>query len=224
MPTETFFNLPEEKRARLLDILLDEFSQNDYKNVSVGRIAARAGIAKGSFYQYFADKKNCYLYLIALGIEQKTAFLQQSTPEAPADMFSQIRWLLGVGMQFQFLNPRLAQIGYKAIFDDVPLPEETMQVVRRGGYAYFRQMVQAGIADGSLDPQVDADTAAFLLNATFTNLGEHLMERFGISPASLLSEGSESFQRAEIRRAIEQVIAILENGLRARPQRTERTP
>lgn len=214
MPTETFFNLPEEKRARLLDILLDEFSQNDYKNVSIGRIAARAGIAKGSFYQYFADKKDCYLYLIQLGIDEKTAFLRQSPPKAPADMFAHIRWLLGVGMQFQFHNPRLAQIGYKAIFNDVPLPNETMQVIRRGGYAYFKQMVEAGIADGSLDPQVDADIAAFLLNAAFTELGKHLMERFNISPTQLMTDSVESFQREEIRRAIEQVIGILEHGLR----------
>lgn len=85
-------------------------------------------------------------------------------------------------MQFQLHNPRLAQIGYKAIFNAAPLPNETMQVIRRGGYAYFKQMVEAGIADGSLDPQVDADIAAFPLNAAFTDLGRRLMERFTISP------------------------------------------
>ena len=62
MPKETFFNLPEEKREAILDIVIKEFSDNDYKNVSVSRIVKRAGIAKGSFYQYFEDKKDydCY--------------------------------------------------------------------------------------------------------------------------------------------------------------------
>ncbi len=214
MPSETFFNLPDEKRARLLDILLDEFSKNDYKNVSIGRVAERAGIAKGSFYQYFADKKDCYLYLIQLGMDEKTAFLRQTPPQETGDMFAQLRWLMDVGMQFQFSSPKLAKISYKAIFDDVPLPDETKQVIRRGGYAYFQQMVQAGIADGTLDPQVNADTAAFLLNAAFTDLGQHLMERFKIRPEQLLTDGSESFNRDEIRRAIDQVITVFENGLR----------
>ena len=50
MPKETFFNLPDDKRRRILDVVIDEFADNDYANVSISRIVARAGIAKGSFY------------------------------------------------------------------------------------------------------------------------------------------------------------------------------
>lgn len=214
MPTETFFNLPEEKRARLLDVLLDEFSQNDYDNVSIARIAERAGIAKGSFYQYFADKKDCYLYLIQLAIDEKTSFLRQPPPEPPVDMFAHLRWLVDAGMQFQFHNPRLAHIAYKALFDDVPLPEETLTMIRRGGYIYFRDLVQSGIADGTFDPQIDIDTAAFVLNAVFTELGQHLMQRFGVAPSQLLASGADVFRQDEIRQIILQVITILETGLR----------
>ncbi len=214
MPTETFFNLPEEKRLRLLDVLLDEFSQNDYDNVSVGRIAERAGIAKGSFYQYFADKKDCYLYLIQLAIEEKTAFMRHSPPEPSADLFAHLRWLIDAGMQFQFSNPRLAHIAYKALFDDAPLPEETLNVIRHGGYAYFRDLVQSGVANGSLDPGIDLDIAAFVLNAVFTQLGPHLMRRFGVSPEQALADGADAFDQGEIRQAIHQVITLLETGLR----------
>ena len=56
MPKITFFNLPDEKRQLILDIAIDEFAENDFANVSISRIVARAGIAKGSFYQYFEDK------------------------------------------------------------------------------------------------------------------------------------------------------------------------
>ena len=61
MPYETFFNLPEEKRQTIFDILLEEFAENDYNSVSISRIVNRAGIAKGSFYQYFEDKKDLFL-------------------------------------------------------------------------------------------------------------------------------------------------------------------
>lgn len=216
MPTETFFNLPEEKRSRLIDVLLDEFAQHDYDSVSINRITERAGVAKGSFYQYFADKKDCYLYLIQLGIEQKTAFLRQTPPTSATDMFAYLRWLLDVGIQFQFHNPRLAQIAYKALYDDVPLPAETMQVIRHGSFAYFKQLVEQGIADGSLDPDLAAETAAFVLNVVFTELGNHLIERFAVNPAELLREGGSVLLQPAMRRVIEQVIDILERGMRRR--------
>jgi hypothetical protein len=54
--SQTFSNLPEEKRQRILRIAIDEFADNDYDSASVSRIVARAGIAKGSFYQCFVDK------------------------------------------------------------------------------------------------------------------------------------------------------------------------
>ena len=38
MPKDTFFNLSDEKRQHILNILLEEFAENDYKNVSVSRI------------------------------------------------------------------------------------------------------------------------------------------------------------------------------------------
>ncbi len=218
MPSETFFNLPEEKRNRLLDILLEEFSENDYKNVSIGRIVNRANIAKGSFYQYFSDKEDCYLYLIQLGIEQKTAlFRQTQPPKEVKTMFDQLRWLLKIGLQFELTHPQLAKIGFKAIFDDVPLPDETLKIIRQGGYAYFLQLVQASQAAGELKPGIDLETAAFLLNAAFTNLGQHLMERFKITPEQLAAQGGASFRQSEVRSAIEQVIAVLESGLK-KPQ------
>ncbi|WP_028457069.1 TetR/AcrR family transcriptional regulator [Chloroflexus sp. Y-396-1] len=216
MPTETFFNLPEEKRTRLIDVLLDEFAENDYDSVSINRIAERAGIAKGSFYQYFADKKDCYLYLIQLGIEQKTAFLRQTPPSPDTDIFTYLRWLLDVGVQFQFHNPRLAQIAYRAIYDDVPLPTETMQVIRQGSYAYFKQLIAQGIAEGSINPAIDSETAAFMLNVVFTELGKYLIERFTVDPASLFQEGATVLLQPDLRRVIEQVIDILERGMRNR--------
>ena len=61
MPKETFFNLPEVKRGAILDAALEEFAAYPYDQASVNRIVARAGIPKGSFYQYFENKKDLYL-------------------------------------------------------------------------------------------------------------------------------------------------------------------
>lgn len=70
MPKKTFFNLPIDKKQKIIDAAYDLFIENDYKDVNIRSIAKKAGISIGSFYQYFDDKDDLYLYLIA-EIEKK---------------------------------------------------------------------------------------------------------------------------------------------------------
>jgi TetR/AcrR family transcriptional regulator len=221
MPQDTFFNLPIEKRRAIEDVLLHEFAENDYRSVSISRIVAQAGIAKGSFYQYFENKQDCYLYLLQLGMDEKMAFMSQSPPPGEEmDLFDTLRWLLDAGINFEFSNPRLAKIGYRAVFDDVPLPEESMQLLRSSGSEYFRQQIRHGIQRGSIKPDIDPDLAAFIFNIIFTNLGQYLMERLDISADQLLANGTHSFDQAPARKAMNQVIKILEDGLRMQSDET----
>ena len=64
MPTTTFFNLPEEKRERLLAAARAEFARTSYGEASVNRIIRDAGIPRGSFYMYFTDKGELFRYLM----------------------------------------------------------------------------------------------------------------------------------------------------------------
>ena len=56
MPRSTFFNLPEDKRARVVEALKIEFAARSYARASVDRVIGAAGVSKGSFYQYFDNK------------------------------------------------------------------------------------------------------------------------------------------------------------------------
>lgn len=64
MPTTTFYNLPEEKRERLLAAARAEFARTSYGEASVNRIIRAAGIPRGSFYMYFTDKGELFRYLM----------------------------------------------------------------------------------------------------------------------------------------------------------------
>lgn len=60
---EKFFELPEEKRLRIINAGFEIFSQSDYKKASTEDIAAKAGISKGLLFYYFHDKRSLYLFL-----------------------------------------------------------------------------------------------------------------------------------------------------------------
>jgi AcrR family transcriptional regulator len=70
MPKQTFFNLPSDKRNKIIDAAYDVFIENDYEDVNIRMITSRAEISIGSFYQYFQDKDELYVYLMS-DIEKK---------------------------------------------------------------------------------------------------------------------------------------------------------
>jgi AcrR family transcriptional regulator len=73
-------------------IAVAEFADSDYRSASVSNIVALAGIAKGSFYQYSEDKKDLYLYLIRLSMEEKQRlFAEQPRPGETGSVFDVLR-------------------------------------------------------------------------------------------------------------------------------------
>ena len=70
MPKSTFFNLPDNKKKKIIETTYNMFIEEDYENINIRNFTNRAGISIGSFYQYFDDKDDLYLYLLS-NIEKK---------------------------------------------------------------------------------------------------------------------------------------------------------
>lgn len=51
----------DEKKQRILDAALDLFSEQGFNKTTAKEIAARAGVATGSFYRYYKDKKAVFM-------------------------------------------------------------------------------------------------------------------------------------------------------------------
>jgi len=112
MPTETFFNLPAEKRDTICQAAIAEFAAHSFEQASINRIVANAGIAKGSFYQYFANKEDIFLYLLQLSGQAKLAYLEPVLRNAGEyDFFILLRDLYVSGIQFAEKHPEYAEIG-----------------------------------------------------------------------------------------------------------------
>lgn len=64
MPSATFYNLPEEKRQRLIDAAWAEMTAVSFEKVSINSIIQNANISRGSFYQYFDGKSDLLQFLL----------------------------------------------------------------------------------------------------------------------------------------------------------------
>ena len=88
MPSTTFFNLPEEKRERLLAAARAEFARTSYEEASVNRIIQAAGIPRGSFYMYFTDKEELFRYLMERYGEMLVEAFTGLLDRAEGDLFA----------------------------------------------------------------------------------------------------------------------------------------
>ena len=55
MPTKAFERLQEEKKQKIINAALIEFSENTVDSASVNSIAKRAGVSRTTLYYYFSD-------------------------------------------------------------------------------------------------------------------------------------------------------------------------
>lgn len=65
MPQEAFEHLSAEKKEKLVNAAIREFSEFPYERASVFNIAKNAGISRSGFYYYFNDKEDVYRYLLS---------------------------------------------------------------------------------------------------------------------------------------------------------------
>lgn len=213
MPSKTFFNLPSEKRQKILDLAIEEFAEHDYHRASISRLVGRAGIAKGSFYQYFENKRELFDYLLELAAEEKARFLEQGLEaESPRTVFDLLRGLLRQGLEFKVMHPGLAQIGYRAYYGPAPISAEAFRRARRAGEDFFHRLVERGQREGSIDPHLDADMVAWLLSTVFEHLGDYLIARLGIDPEQIQRRGVEAMEQAEVEGLVDRLLALLERA------------
>ncbi len=87
MPTKTFFNLKKDKRQRVEKALMHEFGKGSFEQASITNIVNEAKIPRGSFYQYFVDKKDAVTYLIQKFILLEHQKIHEALVENNGDIF-----------------------------------------------------------------------------------------------------------------------------------------
>lgn len=157
MPKDTFYNLMEDKRIRIMDAAMDEFENNTYQEASVNRIVSRAGISKGSFYQYFEDKEDLYQWIIENMVQKKLQYVTQAASN-PMDhgFFELLRDMYQAGLEFANDNPRYMNIGNKLLGDtSSPLYQEIVKNNMHRSRAIYGQLIKQGIERGEIKSDIN---------------------------------------------------------------------
>jgi len=211
-PTTTFQNLPEEKRSRLVREATRLFAEKGYGGASLNVIVQRAGISKGSIYQYFENKEALFLYLFD---EMERAIRQEVKGRAagsePLDFFERFREVLRAGVSFLKEYPHFFELYLKILFEDeIPAREELIRRMRLFSAEYFGPALEQAKDRGNIRRDLPAASVIFLLDAVIERFLQGCARSYLDSGLGLSRMDEESLERE-----IEILIGILKRGLLA---------
>lgn len=173
---ETFDNIPEEKRLRLIETAIRVMGRKGISNAKIEDIAREMGVSYGSIYSYFATKDDLAHTIITMGIE-----IQRRTFEMPVefeDSLSHIQSVLERSLKLGREQPELI-----CLWHEVSLPsnaqyaEHTSELYRLG-VVEWKSILKKGIARGDIRKDCDIDAIAFMLNALASQLLRYNMSEF----------------------------------------------
>jgi AcrR family transcriptional regulator len=208
VPSQTFVNLSEEKRERIIDAAIDEFANNSIKNASIARIISEAGIPRGSFYQYFSDIKDLYKYIFTLTGEKKLQYLSHCFGNFhEMKVFQLIRELYVAGLRFAGEHPKLARIGNNFLQEEETLKKEIMGDLEQRSQQFFEDLLRKGQEKGEIDQGIDLKIGAFMFFALNIAITNYFLA--GASKVEHVLENSHEYLKL-----VDQMLYILENGMK----------
>ncbi len=178
MPKDTFYNLPDDKRKTIEKIAIEEFATWGFDNASINRIVEASHIAKGSFYQYFDDKKDLFKYLITQIGQDKLNFMSPVllNPES-VDFFTLLRELYQSGIAYARSNPREAVLANQIFINkNHPVHKEILDEGRDSSQNFFEPLLKLAIERGEIKADIDIHFVSHILTTLNLTIIEYYFE------------------------------------------------
>ncbi|WBW95639.1 TetR/AcrR family transcriptional regulator [Oceanirhabdus sp. W0125-5] len=119
---EIFKNMDPEKRDRIINSALEEFSTNRFEKASTNNIVKNAGISKGLLYHYFSSKRILYEYLETFVIEIITDAISKEMNWEEKDLFARLKQIVLIKLKVYVRYPYLVAFG-KVMFEKKSIDE-----------------------------------------------------------------------------------------------------
>lgn len=178
MPFETFFNLSEDKKKIIIDASMDEFSKNGYEKSSIANIIKKAGIPRGSFYQYFNDKLDLYKYILEQIGTKKNEFTKEHSRNVDDLIFTDIikdQFIRGV--HFYRQHPDMAKIANDFILiRDQHFKKSILGNGEEKSKKYLYSLIDERKEMGEIDKNLDNEMVILFIHSLNRSFVEQFIE------------------------------------------------
>jgi len=111
---ETFDNLSEKKKQRVIRACIEEFGEHGYESSSMEGIIRRAGISKGGLYEYVSSKEELFLFIVDYTYTSLYNYLKgrvsAEIQTLPSDLLTRLRLVSELAIDFYIDNPEFVYL------------------------------------------------------------------------------------------------------------------
>ena len=204
MIKDTFYNLEETKKERIIEALYDEFSEYSYDKASITRICERADIAKGSFYQYFDEKKDAFFVLIDHSAKIKMEYLEKAMKQMnELGFFGTYREMTVQTIKMLKKYPKMYKVGKNMLGAHDVLQE----IIQRYGHMsmdIFNRLIDVGYERNELNKKIDRNFLLMYIVNLQNTAGDYMHAYL---------QGREIKTPDDYLPFFEQFFEIIENGM-----------
>ncbi|MCL2559306.1 MAG: TetR/AcrR family transcriptional regulator [Turicibacter sp.] len=207
--TEKFLKLPPEKQEKILQAICQEFTDHSYDEASTNRIIEKAGISKGTLFNYFGCKENMYHALLAYVLD---FFKQYAIDDFETDDFIERCRILAendikIYQDAPYMIDFFARI-YAADQSRIPtdvseaislLLSQAMEKLYAGlNYDLFREDVDATILMRIIRFTFDGYMQEIMMQLKMSGLMRETFETFMVDYKKILAEMKKIYYREEV--------------------------
>lgn len=124
MPTVTWARVDPARRAAVVEAAEAEFGAHGFSRGSLNVIARRAGVAKGSLFQYFADKRDLYAFIADIASQRVRSYMEDLIRELDPNrpFFEFLTDLLDGWVAYFAEHPRNVRCMLRRPWRSTPMP------------------------------------------------------------------------------------------------------
>jgi AcrR family transcriptional regulator len=204
MPTVTWGRVDPARRAAVVDAAEVEFGTHGFSQGSLNAIARRAGVAKGSLFQYFADKRDLYAFIADAASQRVRSYMEDRIRELDSErpFFEFLTDLLDDWVAYFADHPRERSLHAAVSLEvDTDARISVQSVIHRHYLQVLRPLVRDAHIRGDLRADCDTDALLSLLLLIFPHLALAPYVR-GMDPILGLDEPSPEQPALAVRRLV----------------------
>jgi AcrR family transcriptional regulator len=214
MPKETFFNLNEEKQEKVMRSAISEFLKHGFEKGNIGDIAKNAGVAKGSIYQYFENKRELFLYSVKWSTQlmMKKYSKYMVVTDKDINIFDFL-YENSKQLWVQMRDEREVIIFIQDVFLGryARLTDDSMEYMMKVSDEYILQLIREGKKNGCIRDDIDDNILSLYITGVSMKIKQYMMNKARTAGEDIIDEPFEKHE-SEIRAMIE----LIKNGMGGR--------